>query len=57
MSSKIIGVTVGTPLSPEKIAIEIEAKIKAYIDQAIAEALHTAELGDAKLGAMKLGTN
>ena len=33
------------------------SEIKSYIDQAIAEALYSAELGDAKLGAMRLGTN
>lgn len=35
--SKIIGVTVGTPISPAKIKTEIEPEIKEYIDEQLGD--------------------
>jgi hypothetical protein len=32
MSKKVIGITVGTPISPAKIKEEIEPEVKNYID-------------------------
>lgn len=32
MSKKVIGITVGTPISPAKIKKEIEPEIKDYVD-------------------------
>ena len=35
--SAIIGITVGTPTSPEKIAHDIEPEIKEYIDEQLGD--------------------
>lgn len=37
MSRKIIGVTVGTPTSPAKIAHDIKPEIKEYIDEQLGD--------------------
>jgi hypothetical protein len=37
MSKKIIGVTVGTPISPAKIENDLKPEIKEYIDEQLGD--------------------
>lgn len=37
MSRKIIGVTVGTPISPAQIKRDIEPEIKEYVDEKLGD--------------------